>query len=137
MHQKHDDYRALVIVGVRLNAALIPFYGGMIPSREHWGKIKRWVDTSTPDIGAVIPWSGRALLLEVKSLTGRLREGQRIRLEELAAAGALCGLVRSVGAVVDMLLADLLACKFDEPDNEAAERFWRAVLGYQRGVGAK
>lgn len=56
-----------------------------------------------PDVTAVIPVSGRAWLIEIKTEDGDVRPAQEDRLLELTASGALVTLARSVDDVADEL----------------------------------
>jgi len=55
------------------------------------------------DILGVIPPAGTLLAVETKSKTGRLRPEQRQFLEEVATAGGVALMVRSVGELLDEL----------------------------------
>ena len=56
-----------------------------------------------PDLTAVMPFTGRALLIEVKAPEGRLRPVQAQMIEELKAAGALVVVARSTREVEQAL----------------------------------
>lgn len=66
---------------------------------------KSKVSPDWPDLSATMPVLvngnavGLSFYIEVKTPTGSIRDGQRVKLRELASAGALCVLARSLDDV--------------------------------------
>lgn len=78
-----------------------------------WGKFggirKSKVSPDHPDLTCVLPIVvstlpiGLAWYIEVKTPTGSIREGQKVKLKSLADAGALCILARSIDDVMPIV----------------------------------
>lgn len=70
---------------------------------------KSKVSPDWPDLSATLPIFvnsvriGLSFYIEVKTPTGSIRDGQKIKLRELSDAGALCILARSLEEVVDIV----------------------------------
>lgn len=62
-----------------------------------------YTPTGTPDLLACI--GGRFVAIEVKTPSGHLSEAQAKRLIDIAGAGGIAAVVRSVGAAVDLINA--------------------------------
>jgi len=78
-----------------------------------WSKqgfpIKSKVSPDHPDLSATLPVKvngnplGLSFYIEVKTPTGSVRDGQKVKLRELADAGALCVLARSLEDVTTVV----------------------------------
>lgn len=78
-----------------------------------WSKqgfpIKSKVSPDHPDLSATMPVLvngnavGLSFYIEVKTPTGSIRDGQKVKLRELADAGALCVLARSLDDVKEVV----------------------------------
>lgn len=70
---------------------------------------KSKVSPDHPDLSATLPVLvngnplGLSFYIEVKTPTGSIRDGQKVKLRELADAGALCVLARSLDEVKDVV----------------------------------
>ncbi len=70
---------------------------------------KSKVSPDHPDLSATLPIFvnnvriGLSFYIEVKTPTGSIRDGQKIKLRELSNAGALCVLARSLEEVIDVV----------------------------------
>lgn len=83
-------------------------------SERVWGKFggvrKSKVSPDHPDLTLVLPVLcngfkiGLACYIEVKTKTGAIRDGQRIKLRELADNGALCMIARTLDEVVSIIV---------------------------------
>jgi hypothetical protein len=87
------------------------------------------VRTGWPDITAVLPPHGQAAFLEVKTDADQVRPVQQEVLVALAAAGAKCGVVRSLADAVEWLTHWL------QPDSSPAKKLARVEFGHHHNVG--
>ncbi len=74
--------------------------GGLMPS----GRFKRFGTRHWPDITAVVPPTGRALFIEVKTGRARLTAGQRRFRDCATDAGAVHIVARSADDLIEQLI---------------------------------
>lgn len=77
--------------------------GAYLAGRGGRQRFVRFGPPGMPDIQGVLPPAGRALFVECKTRTGKLRSAQEAFHARALAAGAVVLVVRSVGELADKL----------------------------------
>ena len=103
------DIQKTIVAWLEANSVHVAVTNAERVWSKHGFPIKSKVSPDHPDLTCVLPIKinqleiGLAMYIEVKTPTGSIREGQKVKLRALAGSGALCILARSLDDVIPVV----------------------------------